>query len=292
MGRDKLKTKSLYDDECIMLTTKHAKSIAIGPPFLEKLGATVLEYVADTDKLGTFSGEIEREGNSVDCARKKCEWSLNQLENKIDFALASEGSFGPHPFMPFLPCDNEVLYFIDRKRNFDLYSSCLSEKTNYRMQSLSSMEELKKFAKDALFPSHALILRANNREIKNNIFKGIVSLADLEEAFNESIRYSSDKKVWVETDMRAQFNPSRMNIIAELAAKLAEQLRTHCPKCDNPGWGKVNQEKGLPCAWCGEPTELVKSEIFSCVKCDYQESRVRSDGKQESEPTNCRYCNP
>lgn len=57
MAINKLKHSSVYTNSCIVLTTKHAKSIAIAPPFEDKLGASVLEYVVDTDKLGTFSGE-------------------------------------------------------------------------------------------------------------------------------------------------------------------------------------------------------------------------------------------
>ena len=109
MARNKLIDESCYKGSCIILTTKHAKSIAIAPPFLKTLGASIIEYVVDTDKLGTFSGEIEREGNALECARKKCEWSLNKLGNKVEFAIASKGSFGPHPFIPFLPCDHEIL---------------------------------------------------------------------------------------------------------------------------------------------------------------------------------------
>lgn len=291
MARDKLKIRSSYVASCIVLTTKHAKSIAIQPPFWEKLGATVLEYIADTDNFGTFSGEVERQGSALECARRKCELSLGKF-NEIDFALASEGSFGPHPFIPFLPCDYEILYFIDRKRDFHLHLSYLSEKTNYRMRSVNSLEELHKFANEALFPSHALILRPNSREAKAPLFKGIESLVDLEAAFSECYKYSSSGSIWVETDMRAQFNPLRMEAIRELAARLADRLGTHCPKCDSPGWGQIRQEHGLECSWCGTKTELIKSEIWGCVKCEYEETAERSDGLKKAEPSNCQYCNP
>lgn len=291
VGINKL-SLSAYQGCCILLTTKHAKSIAIGPPFWDKLGASVLEYVADTDQLGTFSGEIERKGTPLECARQKCEWSFNKLGQKIEFALSSEGSFGPHPYIPFLPCDHEILYFIDRMRNFHLHVSSISEKTNYRMQQIDSMEELQQFAKEALFPSHALILRPNGREEKKMIFKGIDSPESLENTFKECLRYSSNKKVWVETDMRAQFNPSRMIIIKELAVNLAEKLKSHCPQCDTPGWGKMRQERGLRCSWCRSETELVQFEILGCVKCSYEEKLERSDGLKEADPSHCQYCNP
>ena len=144
MATNSLIRSADYEGSCIILTTKHAKSIPIATTFYEKLGATVLEYAVDTDKLGTFSGEIDRKGNALECARSKCELPLKQLGQSVEFALASEGSFGPHPFMPFIPCNNEILYFIDRKRGFHLHLSCLSEKTNYRTEALGSLEELKK----------------------------------------------------------------------------------------------------------------------------------------------------
>jgi len=292
MARNKLIDESYYKGSCIILTTKHAKSIAIAPPFLETLGASIIEYVVDTDKLGTFSGEIEREGNALECARKKCEWSLNKLGNKVEFAIASEGSFGPHPFIPFLPCDHEILYFIDRKRDFHLHLSHISEKTNYRTEAINSLEALHKFANQASFPSHALIMRPNNRETKGPIFKGLDTWQALEDAFKESIRYSEEGIVWLETDMRAQFNPSRMHVIGELATKLSDRLKTKCPCCNNPGWSKIRYEKGLICGCCGSETELVKSEIFGCIKCAYEESRERVDGKKEADPGSCQYCNP
>lgn len=292
MAEDKLMNRSLYEGSCIILTTKHAKSIAIAPPFSENLGASIIEYVVDTDKLGTFSGEVEREGNALECARKKCEWSLNKLGSNVEFALASEGSFGPHPFISFLPCDHEILYFIDRKRDFHLYMSHISEKTNYRTERISSLEGLRKISNQVSFPSHALILRPNNRETKAPIFKGLDTWQALELAFKQCIKYAEDGNIWVETDMRAQFNPSRMKVIGELATKLSDRLRVHCPSCDSPGWGKVRQKTGLVCASCGFETELIKAEIFGCVKCDYEEDRERSDGKKEADPGSCQYCNP
>lgn len=92
--------------------------------------------------------------------------------------------------------------------------------------------------------------------------------------------------------MRAQFNPSRMNVIGELATKLSDRIKTKCPSCKNPGWGQIRYEKGLICGCCGSETELVKSEIFGCAKCDYQENTERADGKTEADPGNCHYCNP
>ena len=289
MGKSVIKPKSSYSENCIIIPTKHAKSQAIMHNFWDILGARVIEYVVDTDRLGTFSGEVERQGTALECAKRKCEWSLEMLGDKAEYLLASEGSFGPHPLIPFMPCDHEILYFIDKNRNFHLYLSLLSEKTNYRMQEIDSLEELQLFASKAKFPSHALILRPMN--IDNPIiFKGLNKKESLEDAYEEAQKLSN--KVWVETDMRAHMNPSRMNVIKQLAGDLARRLKTHCPSCSIPGWGQIQIEKGLECNGCGLKTQMVKHEIFGCTKCEYKEIKERSDGIKYADPGQCQYCNP
>jgi hypothetical protein len=292
MANSTLKILSPYSGCCAILTTKHAKSIGIAPPLWERLGMSVLEYPLDTDLLGTFSGEVERDGNALECVRRKCEMGLGILGDKAEYGLASEGSFGPHPYIPFLPCDQEILYFIDRKRGFHLHMVHFSEKTNYQMQALESWEQLQQFAESAQFPSHALIVRPNNRADSGLLFKGIDTPAALEEAFKESIKASADGKVWVETDMRAQFNPSRMTVIGELTDKLAQRLAILCPSCAAPGWGRIRAEKGLHCEYCDQPTEMIVHEIYGCVSCDHTETLPCADGMKAAPQMHCGWCNP
>jgi len=284
------KTQSPYIGSCIILTTKHAKSIAVAPAFSKILRAGMLEYILDTDRLGTFSGEVERKGNVLDCVRKKCTWGIEKSGS--EYGLASEGSFGPHPFISFLPCEHEILYFIDKKRDFHLYLSELSTDTNYQMSELSSYEELLNFANKTQFPTHALIVRPHPRNSKCVIFKGIRTEDALEFAFKESIKSSPESKIWVETDMRAHVNPSRMRVIGLLAEKLAQRLTSLCPECHTPGWGKVDFQIGLECSYCGSETKLIKAEIFGCTKCDHQETLDRADGLTKAESRDCPNCNP
>ena len=281
----------VYQGACIIIPTKHAKSIAIAPPFWGRLGASVLECYVDTDTLGTFSGEVEREGNALECARRKCDWAMDLLGDKVEYCIASEGSFGPHPQIPFLPCDQEILYFIDRKRGFHLHLVHVTEKTNYQMKALESWEQLQQFGESAQFPSHALIVRPNNRD-SNLLFKGIDTQDALEDAFKESLKASADGEVWVETDMRAQYNPSRMTAIGELADKLAQRLATLCPKCAAPGWGRIRAEKGLRCEYCDQATEMIAHEIYGCVLCDHTETTSRTDGLKAAPQMHCGWCNP
>lgn len=287
---DKKDISSPYTGCCVILTTKHQKSIALSAPFEEILGAGMLEYIVDTDQLGTFSGEVEREGTILETVRKKCEWSIKNT--KVEYALASEGSFGPNPMIPFISSNQEILYFIDKKRKFHLYVTDVYTETNYQMGEVSSFEELYEFAEKALFPSHALIVRPYPKKIKGPIFKGIENQKDLEAAFLEAQKLSSYKKIWIETDMRAHFNPTRMKMIHSLGEKLAHRLNTLCPKCSTPGWGKVSIEKGLPCSWCGSPTDEIKGEIFGCTKCDYKEFVKPSHGRHMADRGQCFCCNP
>jgi hypothetical protein len=281
---------SAYKRKCILLPTKHHKSVAIAPPFAQILGAGILEHIVDTDRFGTFSGEVERKGSPLECARLKCELSLDQTD--ADYALSSEGSFGPHPSVPFLPVNHEILYFIDRQRGFHLYVSETYFNTNYRMAECSTFDELRSFAEMAHFPRHGLIVRPYPGKIKDTIFKGIDCETLLEEAFDISLAQSPERKVWVETDMRAHFNPTRMGMISQLAVVMANRLTCLCPQCKTPGWGKIRYEHGLSCSSCNLPTKEIKTEVYGCTKCDYQEIQATQHEKAAADPAQCAFCNP
>lgn len=275
-----LKLCRAYEGSCIVLSTKHAKSGALSAPFWNTLKASMIECPVDTDLLGSFPSTGSRAGNAIECARRKCQMSLRRLGEKVKFVLASEGSFGPHPFLAGRASDFEVLYFIDREHGFQLHLSCLSAKTNFAMKAVGSMEELREFAAKALFPAHGLILRPNRSADSNLVFKGVDSEGALESAFRECVKHSADRKAWVETDMRAMFNPTRMEVIAELGGRLAERLAALCPKCSTPGWGSVRLLPEMDGGECAGGVEVGGAEVHGCVKCGYEE-RMGSGGLVE-----------
>ena len=83
-----------------MVATKHGKEKVIAPILERSLGVKVLSTTnLDTDRFGTFSGEVERKGTPLEVARAKCEAALKLTG--ADLAVASEGSFGPHPELFF-----------------------------------------------------------------------------------------------------------------------------------------------------------------------------------------------
>lgn len=287
--KKKFKNHSYRDKTCV-IATMHEKEKAIAPPFLNTLGLKMIKTNIDTDQLGTFTGEVERKGSPLVCVREKCEVAMK--ESKITIGIANEGSFGPHPFIPFLNCDHEILYFIDQERGFALHQTLLSTKTNYCAEAFSDPERLKTFCDQTLFPSHGLIVRPNKSTKNNIIIKGIKQYDVLEDAFLKSCRLSDDGKALVETDMRAHMNPTRMEVIKELADSFSKRLDAPCPLCYNPGWGVIDTQKGLECEICRSETDMVKFEIFGCPKCLHKENRPRHDGLTFADPQYCRWCNP
>lgn len=281
---------SPYHGQTIALATKHHKEDVISPPFREHLQAALIVPDLDTDTLGTFTGEIERPGNMLEAAIRKARMGMDAA--KTPLGLSSEGSFGSHPVIPFLPCDTEIMVFIDDERGFTLHEIVLSEHTNYSHACVNTLEEARTFAEVCKTPSHAVILRPHQWDDKRIIFKGVMDEIGLQTAFTASRHASRDGKVWVETDMRAQFNPSRQKVIGELAIKLAKRLGTPCPACSAPGWGRTGVEKGLHCEYCDLPTDMVKTEVFSCVLCDHKEHLPRNDKLEWAPQVHCGYCNP
>lgn len=281
-----------YGRKCL-IATKHGKEAAIGLPLKAILGLDAVAKEIDTDQLGTFSQEIERKLTPILCAQKKCLIALNQEPNhpKISCAIASEGSFGPHPQIPLLPCNHEILYFIDKEQDLHLHVSELFCETNLAKGVFEELDSFLLVAKTWRFPSHGLILRPNIWKRGSLLYKGVNSLDFLKEAFEKSKSASMDGRVWVETDMRAHQNPTRMGCIAILAEKMSQRLALFCPKCNSPGWGVVRESGFLPCHLCGEKTDLPNSLVYGCCKCIYTESRQK-EGQLHADPQFCPFCNP
>ncbi len=96
-------TEARYAPGRVAPATKHRKELALAPAFREHLQATLVVPNLDTDALGTFSGEVPREGTALETAPRKCRLGMQAAD--LPRGLASEGSLGPHPLIPFLPCD-------------------------------------------------------------------------------------------------------------------------------------------------------------------------------------------
>lgn len=279
-----------YRGKIAVLTTKHGKERVISRPLRVALGLAVRIAEMDTDLLGTFTGEIERIGTPSEVATRKARLGMKATAESL--GLASEGSFGPHPLIPWLPSNHELLVFVDDGLGIEVVESVITEHTNYNHTSVQRAEELDPFLKRVRFPSHAVIARPNEGLKPGLVFKGITDIDTLQAAVERCADASSDGRVHIETDMRAHMNPMRRRTIRQVAFRLARRLACSCPTCGAPGWGQVGAERGLPCEECGTATSLIQHEVFGCARCSHRTLRPRSDGRLSAEPGECPYCNP
>jgi hypothetical protein len=278
----------MFKDRTLFIATKHHKEKVIAPILEKELGVKCVVHPSfDTDLFGTFSGEIEREEDPLTTAKKKCIYAMEA--HKCDLALASEGSFGSHPSAFFIPADDEILILLDKKNELEIKIREISTETNFGGKEVSTENELLEFANSIGFPSHGLILKKAENDL-DEIKKGITDSHFLLETFNQFI--SKSKSVWVETDMRAMYNPKRMKVIEKATLKLVDRIKTLCPECQSPGFGITDAKKGLPCQRCGLPTNTTLSYVYSCQKCEHSQEELYPNQKTSEDPKFCDYCNP
>lgn len=278
----------LFEGRKLVIATKHKKETVIAPLLEKHLG--VLCFVPDnfdTDLLGTFTGEIERKEDALTTVRQKCLLAMEQTN--CDLGIASEGSFGPHPTIFMAHADDEFLLFIDKKNNLEIIVRELSLDTNFNATTVNCFQNLVNLVKTVGFPEHAVILKIAEKEV-TSVVKGIQSWELLEESFHT---LSADNSLVVaETDMRAMYNPTRMKVIEKATQKLVDKIKSSCPQCNTPGFGIVNVKSGLPCEWCGSPTNSTKSHIYQCQKCNFEQEKMFPNEKKTEDPMYCDYCNP
>lgn len=295
---------SPYAGTRIALATRHGKERVIARPLQWGLGAQLLHLPEiDTDQLGSFCGTVERQGTALEACIAKAELALAHGDTGV--AIASEGSFGPHPAVPLLPVGVECMVLLDRGRGLTIREELVARRTNFAQRRLGPLDlsdgqpapELARWLQAVGFPSHALIVRplAGAAAIPSGaaaIHKGLRDGVALLAAIRSAIAAAPDGEVQLETDMRAHCNPTRMASIRRLTFRLVRRIATPCPRCQGPGWGPVAVEPGLPCGWCGLPTALARGEVLGCPGCGHRQERPRSDGLLQADPAHCGHCNP
>ncbi|PMB21063.1 DUF6671 family protein, partial [Fischerella thermalis] len=105
--------QELFNNRIAVLATKHQKERVIAPILEAELRMkVVVPEDFDTDVFGTFTREVKRPGNQVEAARLKAKKALELTGESL--AIASEGSFGPHPEIPFISGNREVVLLLDQ----------------------------------------------------------------------------------------------------------------------------------------------------------------------------------
>lgn len=277
-----------FHGRTLWVATMHRKQEVIGPA-LAPLEVTIAVPPLNTDLLGTFSREVERPGDQLFTARRKAELALEVSGG--DLAVASEGSFAPHPQMPWIPINRELVLLLDRQQDLEVVAEVTSTETNYASRQIRTWEAARSFARQVKFPEHGLILMPQAQPRPGDpIFKGIASWEELEERVGEMLQ--SRGTAHLETDMRAHYNPTRMQVIKQATEKLLQRLISLCPSCGSPGFGEFQYISGLPCGICGTPTSLRQAVLWACPKCHYTEKRSIPDHPTTADPTYCPVCNP
>lgn len=281
-----------YKNTVAVLATMHGKERMIAPALKEGLGLVVgLAMGVDTDMFGTFSREVERTGAPLDAARAKIAAGFAYAPY-ARVGIASEGSFGPHPHIPFLALGRELVLLIDRERGLELAGHFASPDTNYGHAVVSDMEAASAFAERSKFPEHGLIVMGCVDEKPAPglaLIKDVVDHVGLEKAVGQVVAKCG--AAFVEADMRAHRNPTRMRAIGRAASDLVRRFRSQCPACAHPGFDVTERIAGLPCDWCGEATQVTRSEVLTCQACDYRQERPATSAKT-ADPGRCESCNP
>lgn len=271
-----------------MIATMHGKEQVLAPLMMETLGVEIIMPSGfNTDFFGTFTGEIERTLSPLDAAIAKCKAGMQQTG--CDLAIANEGSFGPHPVIGFVSSDEELVVLVDAKHQLQIAAKELSTETNFNGKKCNSFAEVKSFAEQVQFPAHGLIMRKEKESI-SPIIKGITDWDVLEKESSTFIQNYGH--VFVETDMRAMYNPSRLKVIRQAASKLVTKIFSACPRCYAPGYDVVDYVSGLPCSNCGAPTRSILAHIYKCPHCNMEEKKFYPYGKKEEDPMYCDVCNP
>ncbi len=277
----------MFEGRRLVIATMHQKEKAIAPILEKELGVSCfVPGNFNTDELGTFSGETPRVLSQLETVRKKCLLAMEITQ--CDLGVASEGSFGPHPTLFFVPANDELLILIDKKNDFEIIARKLSTETNFSGEEINSEEELLKFAKQSQFPSHGILLKTN-KEDNTTIIKDFRNWEELKSAYQNINR---DGNAFVETDMRAMNNPTRMSVIEEATAELVQKITSLCPSCDYPGYAVSDSKPGLPCENCSLPTNSTLSHIYKCKRCNHQTEKFHPNGKTQEEAMFCNFCNP
>ncbi len=199
----------MYRGSQVALATRHGKERVIRRALQHGLGAALLHLSdLDTDQLGSFCGSVPRLVGPLEACRVKADLALEL--GGTGLAIASEGSFGPHPSLPLLAVGLECMVFLDADRQLVISEQLLVRRTNFNhlritpwtFDSLAVPQPLQAWLMRVGFPSHALLVRP-----------------------------AGEAMARVQTDMRAHCNPTLMASIRQLSFRLTRRLGRLCPAC-------------------------------------------------------------
>lgn len=279
---------SCYAGSEVALLTQHGKERVIAPVLEPALGCHVrLASGFDTDRLGTFTRDIPRLGSQLEAARKKARIGMEL--SGLPLGIASEGSFGPDPFVGFFAWNRELIVFIDNDRGLEIVGMAQSRASFDHLLS-DDWATIENFGRELDFPRQHLVVRPEN-ENDPRARKGVASWTALESVFKRARAESVSGRVFVETDGRAHANPLRRETIRRATEDLAAKIASLCPVCGTRGFWQVENIVGLPCESCGLPTNEIRAQVYGCLRCSHRTIQPIKD-RSYAKAGCCNYCNP
>ncbi|MBS2019207.1 MAG: hypothetical protein JST00_40455 [Deltaproteobacteria bacterium] len=276
--------------DTILIATMHGKQVVAADVIREVLGmSSRLAGGLDTDAFGTFTGEIPRTRSPLATAVAKAEAGLAGSP-WAELALASEGSYGPHPAAPWLARGVEEAVLVSRERGLLACGRHVTSETNYGVSFARSVDDGLEQARRYGIPEHGVIVSAAaaGRPLHHvRCVKGLTRPEEITTVLDGMLRAFGE--VAVESDMRAHLNPTRMKAIGVAVRRACEALLDVCPRCTEGGLSESEPVVGAPCETCGLETSWPKADIFLCHACGYGEQRPRAGAVS---PRFCGVCNP
>lgn len=242
----------------------------------------------DTDQLGTFSGDIARVHSQFDTAILKAKLAAILGGGRI--GVGSEGSVAPGPAGAWFPYHTEMVAWWDEALQWAVVGYAHAPAQS-RVQIATDLASLQAQWQSHDYQQQALqmkVLDGGDAVPSVPIVKGIRNEAELCQAWLQLHQIGAS--VEVSYDYRAHCSQRRQQVIVSAAKDLAQRLTQTCPCCATPGFVVTDTIKGLPCAACDLPTQQVKTLIYQCQHCGYQQQI--STKTTVADPMHCQFCNP
>jgi hypothetical protein len=265
----------------LLLSSKHQKEGLLQPIF-ESFGLRLLVNEGfDTDAYGTFCGAIPRTEGPKITVKEKCLAGMSFAGKRQ--GLASEGSFGQHPSIPFLTINEEWLVYIDLDRNLEIFGRSTTLDVCHAKLDYQDAEQLPTFLANCSFGPQGLVFKdTENAQVRA---KGIQDRARLEQLIDQYPKWE------IETDLRAHMNPLRQKNIIAAAKDLTERMHRYCPKCTQPDFSVQKVSGNLLCEVCLQKSNTYQYLEYCCTHCQHQLIEQRKD-KNFEDPQYCNHCNP
>ena len=274
-----------------VLATMHGKETVIAPVLQSFLGLRIVVPDGfDSDRFGTFGRDIPRVGSALDAARAKIAAGF-ACRPDATVGLASEGSFGPHPSLPFVPLGTELVLLVDRVHGLELAGWHRAPAPFARGERVTSLEAARALATRLGFPAQGLLVMAmadGAPAPQHGLHKALATPAALAAAVAPEL--AARGEAWLETDLRAHRCPPRRRRIRRAALALVRSWRSRCPACGDPGFVPTAALPGLPCRWCLRPTTLPRAHRLHCRGCRHEADRPVPHA--HADPAHCDHCNP